>query len=90
MKLDTYDTTPSQITRSHIELIASQNWPNLKVEHFPILGRGVIVTKEIPKGTMICNYHGEIFTKQQMEDHLASLSENEAIQISRYDLYKNF
>ncbi|KAL0150373.1 hypothetical protein M9458_054190 [Cirrhinus mrigala] len=58
-------------------LIASvihQKWKGLAVKHFEGKGKGVIATMIFKKNQVVCDYHGEVVSKQEGEQRLETLT----------------
>jgi hypothetical protein len=76
--LQQYNLLPQRQTsdRQQLDYLEShsedQNWPSIMAIDVPDMGKGVIATTCIPKGNMVCDYHGELITHKQFQHRIES------------------
>lgn len=62
--------TPSKL----LELSTTQKWPHLYLTYDSERGTGVAASIDIPKGSVICDYAGEIYLSSEANRYLSHLS----------------
>ena len=62
--------TDADITR----FIKTQNWPNLVIKFAGDgVGNGVYAMSDIPKGTIVCDYHGVLMNAEEGERQMGAI-----------------
>jgi hypothetical protein len=61
-----------------LERITSQDWPSLAMIPTLDMGRGVMATRFFRSGSVVCDYHGPVLTKDQAESLRRSMSAAES------------
>ncbi|CAM4652612.1 unnamed protein product [Leuciscus chuanchicus] len=67
---------PSPVPNDHllISSVVHQKWKGLAIKHFEGKGKGVIATMNFKKNQVVCDYHGEVVSKQEGQHRLETLT----------------
>ncbi|XP_016107834.1 N-lysine methyltransferase SETD8-like [Sinocyclocheilus grahami] len=57
-----------------IASVVQQKWEGLAIKSFEGKGKGVIATMEFKRNQVVCDYHGEVVSKQEGERRLETLT----------------
>ncbi|XP_051980586.1 N-lysine methyltransferase KMT5A-A-like [Xyrauchen texanus] len=60
---------------SIITCVLEQKWKGLSIKHIEGKGKGVITTMDFRRNQIVCDYHGEVVSKQEGERRVDNLTE---------------